>query len=155
MLVRVEGIVTQLVFEHSLRIRMKAETESSGTTPSTTAANTGGTATPADTSSLAGSSTVNSHDEGEGEENSSVEGAPPPSSTLSVPSTPTSTVKGKKGKEGASKGSKEGEEDDKFNKDGTAKASNLIGKINNLVSTDLNNLVEGRDFLFIGRHVSL
>lgn len=27
---------------------------------------------------------------------------------------------------------------------------NLVGKLNNLVSTDLNNIVEGRDFLMIG-----
>lgn len=154
MLVRVEGIVTQLVFEHSLRIRMKAETESSGSTPSTTVANTNGTATPADTASLAGSSTVNGHGEsGDGEENGSAEGVTPPSSTLGV----ASTMNGKQAKkgEGAGKTNKEGEGGDKFNKDGTAKASNLIGKINNLVSTDLNNIVEGRDFLFIRKRVSI
>jgi len=30
-----------------------------------------------------------------------------------------------------------------------ATADNLVGKINNLVTTDLNNITEGRDFLFI------
>jgi hypothetical protein len=29
-------------------------------------------------------------------------------------------------------------------------ADNLVGKINNLVTTDLGNLVDGRDFLFLG-----
>jgi hypothetical protein len=29
------------------------------------------------------------------------------------------------------------------------KATNLVGKMNNLVSTDLENLVEGRDFLLL------
>jgi len=29
------------------------------------------------------------------------------------------------------------------------KGKNLVGKINNLVSTDLNNIVDGRDFLMI------
>jgi hypothetical protein len=30
-----------------------------------------------------------------------------------------------------------------------AAADNLVGKINNLVTTDLNNITEARDFLFI------
>lgn len=29
-------------------------------------------------------------------------------------------------------------------------SSNLVGKMNNLVSTDLDNLVDGRDFLLLG-----
>ncbi|EIM92492.1 uncharacterized protein STEHIDRAFT_127305 [Stereum hirsutum FP-91666 SS1] len=143
MLVRVEAIVTQLVFEHSLRIRMKAETESSGSTPSPSAAATEGTSTPADTASLANTSTV--HDGSEA--NESDDGAPP-SSTLSASSTPSSTIKGKPDAKPKG-GDKKEEDDEKFHKDGTAKASNLIGKINNLVSTDLNNIVDGRDFLFL------
>lgn len=31
------------------------------------------------------------------------------------------------------------------------KGSNLIGKINNLVTSDLEQLAEGRDFLFVGK----
>jgi hypothetical protein len=68
-----------------------------------------------------------------------------PVSTLIVESAPSSsdgdTVgKGKKGK------GKDTEEESK-----TEKGSNLVGKIINLVSTDLNNIVDGRDFpmLFI------
>ncbi|KAF9449105.1 multidrug resistance-associated ABC transporter [Macrolepiota fuliginosa MF-IS2] len=73
MLVHTEGLLTQLVFEHSLRIRMKAEAS-------------------------------------DGSEN------------------PTSETK-------------------------TVKADNLVGKINNLVTTDMVNVVEARDFLFlIGYH---
>lgn len=148
MLVRVEAIVTQLVFEHSLRIRMKAETESSGSTPSPSAAATEGTSTPADTASLANTSTV--HDGSEA--NESDDGAPP-SSTLSASSTPSSTIKGKPDAK-TKGGDKKEEDDEKFHKDGTAKASNLIGKINNLVSTDLNNIVDGRDFLFLSESCS-
>jgi len=67
-------------------------------------------------------------------------------STLTVQSSPSSTdgdsiKKGKKGKG-------EDKEDEKKKAD---KGSNLVGKITNLVSTDLNNIVDGRDFpmLFI------
>ena len=38
--------------------------------------------------------------------------------------------------------------------DGPA-SGNLIGRINNLVTTDLSNLVEGRDFLFISEQALL
>jgi hypothetical protein len=34
-------------------------------------------------------------------------------------------------------------------KDKSSKSSNLVGKINNLISTDLENITEGRDFFFI------
>ncbi len=34
-------------------------------------------------------------------------------------------------------------------KDDTDKGSNLVGRINNLISTDLENITEGRDFLFV------
>lgn len=33
----------------------------------------------------------------------------------------------------------------------SSKASNLIGKINNLASTDLNNITAGREFLYAGK----
>jgi hypothetical protein len=66
-------------------------------------------------------------------------------STLTARSSPSSTdgdslKKGKKGKGEDKEEKKEGE-----------KGSNLVGKITNLISTDLNNIVDGRDFpmLFI------
>lgn len=34
-------------------------------------------------------------------------------------------------------------------KDKDSKATNLVGKINNLISTDLENITEGRDFFFV------
>jgi hypothetical protein len=33
------------------------------------------------------------------------------------------------------------------------KSTDLVGKINNLVSTDLNNIVDGRDFLLVSESV--
>ena len=34
--------------------------------------------------------------------------------------------------------------------DSPSKADNLLGRINNLVTTDLGNITDGRDFLFLG-----
>ena len=59
--------------------------------------------------------------------------------TLVASVTSASIGKGK-GKDEASDEAKEEEE---------TKGSNLVGKINNLMSTDLENMVEGRDFLLI------
>lgn len=51
----------------------------------------------------------------------------------------------------AAKKGKKGEDKYKEEESKTEKGSNLVGKITNLVSTDLNNIVDGRDFpmLFI------
>ncbi len=61
-----------------------------------------------------------------------------------------STAATAKGKEPAKKGEEDkGKGKDKA-KEESAGSGNLIGKINNLVTTDLANLIDGRDFLFIG-----
>ena len=67
-------------------------------------------------------------------------------STLTVQSTPSSTDG-----DSIKKGKKDKAEDKEEEKKKADKGSNLVGKITNLVSTDLNNIVDGRDFpmLFI------
>lgn len=53
--------------------------------------------------------------------------------------------------QGKGEASSEPKEDEKGKEDSSqAKGGNLIGKINNLVTSDLSNITEGRDFLFIG-----
>lgn len=42
-----------------------------------------------------------------------------------------------------------GDENAEFIKDDTMKADNLVGKINNLASVDLNNTADGCDFLLL------
>jgi len=84
-----------------------------------------------DTASVAESTAVNHSVEGTNETTTH---------TLTVQSSPSSsdgdsTKKGKKSKGEDKEGEKKGE-----------KGSNLVGKITNLVSTDLNNIVDGRDF---------
>ena len=111
---------------------MKSEsTESTSTSRPSTEPST------PDTASVAESVTASHSVEGTNETTAS---------TLIVQSSPSSTdgdsiKKGKKGKG-------EDKDDEKKKAD---KGSNLVGKITNLVSTDLNNIVDGRDFpmLFI------
>ena len=116
-------MITQLVFEHALRIRMKSEpskSEPSSSQPSTRAP------TP-DTASVAESTSGHSPDGTEVTEGTST--------TLASEATPQE----------ADKASIKGEE----KKPVGEKGGNLVGKINNLVSTDLNNIIDGRDFLMI------
>ncbi|KAH8986104.1 hypothetical protein EDB92DRAFT_1818416 [Lactarius akahatsu] len=131
-IVRVTAIVTQLVFEHALRIRVKAETSSSpASTPDATPDARSETSTP-DSGSVVEVNIVSEGADGSSEETRSEQ------STIAG-----SSMKGKR-KEVAP-GSDSGKEDD----DEAGDSSNLVGKMNNLVSTDLENLVDGRDFLLL------
>jgi len=84
-----------------------------------------------DTASVTESATVNHSVEGTDEA---------ATSTLTVQSSPSSTDR-----DSIKKGKKDKGEDKEEEKK-AEKGSNLVGKITNLVSTDLNNIVEGRDF---------
>ncbi|KAF5338427.1 hypothetical protein D9758_012247 [Tetrapyrgos nigripes] len=122
-LVRCQAIITQLVFEHSLRIRVKAEAPSS----SGNSVPNSSTDTP-DTLSVAGVEETSA--------SSSTEEETIRASTASI----TSNTAQSKGKKQEQKGEKE--------KEPTSDSSNLVGKINNLVTTDLENIIDGRDFLY-------
>ena len=138
MLVRCEAIITQLVFDHSLRIRMKAETaESPSPSRATTAAQT------PDNASIAEAEP----DEGASGSQSSEDGTTVRASTLSGATATTA-----KGKEPAKKG-EDDKEKEKEKKEEPAGSGNLVGKINNLVTTDLANIIDGRDFLFLGAYI--
>ena len=116
-------MITQLVFEHALRIRMKSEPSESS--PSSSQLSTG-VPTP-DTASVSEFTAGQSSD-----------GTEVTEAAFAAPfSEPTPSE--------ADKASIK-EEDKKTTAD---KGKNLVGKINNLVSTDLNNIVDGRDFLMI------
>lgn len=127
MMVRTEGILTQLIFDHALRIRMKAETSSSPD------ASLSSSATP-ETQSILEAST----DESEVGSSSGDETLRESNSTASSNTSTLHKIKQKKPKATTTL-----QEPEKEKKD------NLIGKINNLVTTDLGNLIDGRDFLFL------
>jgi hypothetical protein len=124
-LVRCEALITQLVFEHALRIRVKAESEnkpSSGSSKPEESRNT--TPIEQDEAIVSGDETVNLHS---AEPTVSREGTVQASST-SIKSTTSIKVKAK-GKTSQTK------EEPPESMD----ASNLVGKITNLVTTDLGN----------------
>ncbi|KAF8256886.1 ABC transporter type 1, transmembrane domain-containing protein [Lactarius quietus] len=131
-LVRTTAIVTQLVFEHALRIRMKAETSSSpGPTPTATPDGRSEATTP-DSGSVVEIHTASEDAGGDSPETRSEQST-----------TPATSIKGKQKEE--TPGSHNGKEDG----DKPGASRNLVGKMNNLVSTDLENIVSGRDILLL------
>ena len=135
-LVRTEGLLTQLVFEHSLRIRLKAESssEKSNHVDQDTITVVG---TP-DSASIAESS--NGNDESNSASTAAISREPTrDSSSSSKLSSHKGKAKDKPSPSSVPKPTGKVRDD-----------SNLIGKINNLVTTDLSNIVEARHFLFLG-----
>jgi hypothetical protein len=129
MLIRTEAILTELVFEHALRIRMKedarGETKSEGdrttalptpTPQSESEPDANGNAHTAESSATVVGSETSASPKGKAKASSS-----PPTPTTPTPSTPDAKESG---------------------------PSNLVGKITNLITTDLGNITDGRDFLF-------
>ncbi|KAH7910707.1 hypothetical protein BJ138DRAFT_73634 [Hygrophoropsis aurantiaca] len=135
-LVRTEGVLTQLVFDHALRIRIKAgisEDEDSwgesSIPPYPNSASTG------EYSKLAADdSPYDSDDE-----------------TLR----PSSGSIASKDIKHEITDTKFFQEDDDSTDNAKPNADNLVGKINNLVTTDLNNITEGRDVLFVVLYIPL
>ncbi|KAH8086646.1 hypothetical protein BXZ70DRAFT_549376 [Cristinia sonorae] len=127
MMVRCQGILTQLIFDHALRIRVKAETQgdASASTPSTAAP------TP-DNASVADPSEHDSSDETAGSVHSNA-----------------STAKGKQREPSAASMSSSASTKVDKEKSEESEKTNLAGKLNNLATTDMESLVNGRDFLFI------
>ncbi len=129
MISRLQALLTELVFEHSLRIRMKASvSEGEGSKGSATPS------TPDDASLSEAESTLDGGASTSNGDDSTVQ--------ASNSSTNTNSSKIKAEKESA----KNAPHPD-------SATSNLVGKINNLVSTDLENVVEARDFFLIVAYV--
>ncbi|KAH9019331.1 hypothetical protein EDB83DRAFT_2528201 [Lactarius deliciosus] len=132
--VRVTAIVTQLVFEHALRIRVKAETLSSTEAIPTATPEVGSEASTTDSGSIVEINIVSEEAGGSSEETRCEQ------STVAA-----SSIKGKR-KEEASRSD---------SGDGAEGSGNLVGKLNNLVSADLENIVAGVDFLHLILHFPL
>ncbi|KAF5327417.1 hypothetical protein D9619_004696 [Psilocybe cf. subviscida] len=128
-LARTQGILTELVFEHSLRIRFKAGSSGDNTGRTPTAS---GAATPAECAPEVGD--VDDH--------STMEGG---SDAQSV-RTDSTAVKGKgKAKATTINVSVPAQSD----APDQAKKDNLIGKINTLVTADIDNITNGKDVLML------
>ncbi|KZV98610.1 P-loop containing nucleoside triphosphate hydrolase protein [Exidia glandulosa HHB12029] len=119
--VRVESIVTQLVFEHALKLRVKEEAHQDTTqdTLASTAATVGGednnVASPSDSGGPCADS------------DATTAGATPRPLSPASAATPSSITSRHEEKDG----------------------DNLLGKITNLVTSDVNNITDARDFLFL------
>lgn len=146
-LVRMEAIITELVFEHALRIRLKAQTASDRlasrdasavSTPSgrsivdtceqteSAVSGRGPSASGSECETLRLNSRA-STDYGELDEGNRKNNA----SSFSGPNTPIKKAD--------------------VHLDSSDSTDNLVGKLNNLVTTDLANIVEGRDFMLLGQ----
>ncbi|KAJ7214037.1 P-loop containing nucleoside triphosphate hydrolase protein [Mycena pura] len=140
-LVRAEAIITQLVFAHSLRIRMKADADNSeakDTKGDSPAVETPSSASAARSESDAGADTTDGSatpDNGESGSRSEDESTTVQASTASIKS--------------ATSNAKEPPKPSKEKEDPKKAQGSLVGKINNLVTTDLGNIVDNRDFLVL------
>lgn len=122
-MVRTEGIITQLVFEHALRIRVKEDVDNSPTEKKKKSAGS----TPSTPQSSAATLPV---------EPSSSSDESPESTNTPAPSL-TATAASKK-------------EDPSSSQDG-----NLVGRITNLITSDLDNILEGRDLPYVIAYIPL
>lgn len=136
-MVAAEAIITQLVFEHALRMRLKAES----TSDSVIKVAGGSSATP----STPENASVSENQTSDGDPRSNDDGTPD-SSNINPRGSNQTTIGSQYTKEGAPALAKS-----------PTDGSNLLGKINNLVTTDLGNITDSdtRNFLVIFLYVPL
>ncbi|KAF8876201.1 hypothetical protein CPB84DRAFT_1853019 [Gymnopilus junonius] len=157
-LVRIQALLTQLVFEHSLRIRLKAEASSDKPAPSASGTSTPKTMDSEEEAELSRESTLASGSEGdiseEGEHAAREENETQSTSTAvassAAPSRDASQATALK-ESAKGKGKADSDAEHPVSVDAATKqtkdAENLLGRINNLVTSDLDAIVDGTDFL--------
>ncbi|KAF9526532.1 multidrug resistance-associated ABC transporter [Crepidotus variabilis] len=141
--IRVEALLTDLLFEHTLRVRLKAETsekkaESGVETPKSgaTTPKASGSSTPTgEGSSIAAHSQASTAVMSEGHTSTASE-----ASTLVPPTNNSSDSNGK----GKAKAKAEPPKEEK-----KSETNNFAGKLNNLVTSDLNAISQARDWLML------
>lgn len=124
-LVRIQAVLTQLVFEHSLRIRLKAEAPEA--TSAVPAVDSAGENEDADVDS----------------DDNSTESSTIQVSSRTASRDGTSTPGSVKGK---SKTTAEEQAKPSVSKKHSGNAENLLGRINNLITSDLDSIVDGAEF---------
>ena len=138
-LVRAQALLTQLVFEHSLRIRMKAETPSGKTAsqpPTPSAPSIAEGEADEESSTAAESATEDNTSDNDGSQSSSTEVASPGESSRA-------------NSKASDKGKAKADSPEEVKKSG-GDTGNLLGRINVLVTSDLGTIVDGTDFLTFG-----
>jgi hypothetical protein len=150
-MVKIEAVMTQLLFEHALRIRLKAEVSKEipetvyTASPNPEAADQANAETENDAENT--STVISQGLNGEGSSSAQSEEATLHSSSTSINSASSkrekADMKGKKAEEVQAKSV-----DDEKGK-GKKDSKNLVGKINNLVTSDLKTIGETSDVLRI------
>jgi len=138
--VRIEAVITELVFEHSLRIRLKAEgsgddEKPTSSPPSKITSNAASVSGDDDEQTINGDQKTRAENVSSATQVSTVVG----SSRTASESAQSITGKGKV------KAKADTTEEVKAKKRGDSQ--NLLGRINNFVTSDLANILEGSDFL--------
>ncbi|PIL29335.1 ATP-binding cassette transporter [Ganoderma sinense ZZ0214-1] len=142
--VRIQAIITELLFEHALRIRMKAETGDSA--EGSESGETMVVVTPDTASQLGEDGAMESSESSQAVTSATEHSAASISSTdaASLPASAAAKGKGKAAAEDVQKNAVEQEKPAEGKK-----GKNLVGKINNLVSSDLSSLEPVAMFLTI------
>jgi hypothetical protein len=145
-MVKVEAIMTQLLFEHALRIRLKAEgsKEMPGLeSASSPAPEVVGQAAASDTGGASTTATLQSHN-GEGSSSTQSEEA-----TLRSGSTSANSAFSKQQKEVTKGKTGEAKSEPMYHEKGKDKkvSKNLVGKINNLATSDLRAISGASDIV--------
>ncbi|KZO93694.1 ATP-binding cassette transporter [Calocera viscosa TUFC12733] len=135
MVVQCESILTQLIFQHSLKIRLKDDPPSSASSAVGTTAHTPDPEIIEQVEIVDEPASATTENFTTGSETAV-------GTEASEQGSLSPKDKGKK-KDTAAPAAEEKKEEEK------EKSSHLVGKINNLIGTDLANLIEGRDFLFV------
>ena len=142
-LARIESIITSLVFDHALRIRLKAETAKAAVE----------TSSPATLDSTEVQIETGQDDtSGSGDEdNVTVQSAHTTASTVIAGATDASSTTAAVSSQQKAKATdiKKAEAKDSQGGKEAKKGGNFVGKLNNLVTSDLGNITSGRDFLLV------
>ncbi|EED77418.1 predicted protein [Postia placenta Mad-698-R] len=139
-LVRIEAILTQLVFNHALRMRIMADVSETPTfTGDTTVAGT------PDTASLAESGGTRTPDNAANSEDVTLSGT-------NTAAGETTTTQGKdKSKVSVQQSQKDSSGPSASSEDTQTEGSNVTGKVNNLITTDLDTIAWTREIFQLGR----
>ncbi len=138
--VRTEAIITTLIFEHSLRIRLKAEINDKKAGAENVPLSARASDTERSNRPVEGSTEDDDEDKDHSRSvttASSVTAATGATTATAIPPETAGKVAG------TAKAATE--------KEIKVKTRNFMGKINNLVTSDLANIIAGRDFLFLSK----
>ena len=136
---RTEAIITSLVFDHALRIRLKAEVAEKTIAEEAVGTDAGGSRS--NTPDNGGGDVADDETETETAHSRTTTGTS--TATTVAPEQQAGAKSGKDGKKRSDASTEDAAKEEK------QKGKNLVGKINNLVTSDLDNIVNARDILFV------